>query len=105
MNWYVVYRGRKPGVYKSWRTYQDQVVGYSNNSYEGFETLVEAQYSYSNFLSQQHAMEDVAREGNMMVAEQMVANQAIAQMYINYKPSRIKDFVILVLVIVKLLLF
>ena len=94
-------------MYNSWRTCQDQVVGFSNNSYEGFETLDEAQYSYSSFLSQQEAMEDVAGEGNMTVAEQMLANQAIAQMDNDHKPSRIKDFVIVVLVvvIVKLLLF
>ena len=52
-------------------------------------------------------MEDVAGESNRTVADQMLANQVVAQMDNDHKPSRIKDLVIVVLVVmtVKLLLF
>ena len=107
MNWYVVYRGRRPGVYNSWRTCQDQVAGFSNNRYEWFETLHEGQHNYSNFQSYQNGIEDHEDGGNLMVGDMMLAQQVIAQMDNDVKPSRIKDFVIVVLVVVnvKLLLF
>jgi len=105
MNWYVVYRGRSPGVYNSWRSCQEQVTGFSNNSYEGFETLQESQANYMNYLN-----------NNELGAHEVIEHQLIAQVVENHVipdvgnqvvGSRMKDFIIIVLlvVIVKLLLF
>jgi len=46
MTWYVVFRGRRPGVYQDWATCNDQVCGYSNSSYRGYATREEAIRSY-----------------------------------------------------------
>lgn len=100
MNWYVVYRGRSPGVYNSWRSCQEQVAGFSNNSYQGFETLQEAQANYMNYLN-------TIPLGDQDVIEHQVIAQAIPNVGNQVVGSRMKDFIIIVLVvvIVKLLLF
>ena len=100
MNWYVVYRGRSPGVYNSWRSCQEQVAGFSNNSYQGFETLQEAQTNYMNYLN-------TIPLGDHDVIEHQVIAQAIPNVGNQVVGSRMKDFIIIVLVvvIVKLLLF
>ena len=96
MNFYAVYKGRRSGVYSSWRNCQEQVNGYSNNNYEGFETLEEAHQNYSNFLN---AIEGVPHE--------IPAHEVIPEVPNEVRGSRIKDSVIIVLVvvIVKLLFF
>ncbi|KAG6808137.1 hypothetical protein H0H92_005289 [Tricholoma furcatifolium] len=48
---YVVYRGRIPGVYLDWDACLDQVSGYSNNSFKGFNTLEEAQEAWNRSLA------------------------------------------------------
>ena len=100
MNWYVVYRGRSPGVYNSWQSCQEQVAGFSNNSYQGFETLQEAQANYMNYLN-------TIPLGDQDVIEHQVIAQAIPNVGNQVVGSRMKDFIIIVLVvvIVKLLLF
>jgi len=37
MTWYVVYQGKKPGVYDSWPLCCAAVARYSNNCYKGFK--------------------------------------------------------------------
>ena len=86
-------------MYNSWRTCQEQVSGFSNNSYEGFETFDEVHQKYSNSLKQEKGDE----VGNLMLADEVLVqmpNQVL-------QPSRTKDFIIIVLlpVIAKLLLF
>ena len=39
---YVVFKGRTPGVYKSWKETEAQVNRYSGSSYKGFASPVEA---------------------------------------------------------------
>jgi viroplasmin and RNaseH domain-containing protein len=46
----VVFSGRVRGIYNSWRICQDQVSGYSNKSYRGYETLEEPQQEYQCLL-------------------------------------------------------
>jgi viroplasmin and RNaseH domain-containing protein len=45
-----VFRARVPGIYSPWKICQDQVSGYANNNYRGYETLEEAQQEYQSFL-------------------------------------------------------
>ena len=49
-NWYVVYKGRVPGVYEHWEDYQKQVNKFKGNNYKGYKTKkeAEAQWSRSN---------------------------------------------------------
>ena len=59
--WYVVYRGKKPGVYDSWPLCCDAVAGYSNNCYKGFKCkeVVASFLEYTGF-------EDFSMEENVM---------------------------------------
>ena len=46
MAWYVVFRGRKAGVYVDWQACHDQVSGYKNNCYRSYSTRDEAVAAY-----------------------------------------------------------
>ena len=87
-------------MYNSWRSCQEQVAGFSNNSYQGFETLQEAQANYMNYLN-------TILLGDQDLIEHQVIAQAIPNVGNQVVGSRMKDFIIIVLVvvIVKLLLF
>ncbi|GMN58907.1 hypothetical protein TIFTF001_028003 [Ficus carica] len=49
-NFYVVYVGRRPGIYSSWSTCRAQVVHHPGNLYEGFMTLEETRVAYIRYL-------------------------------------------------------
>ena len=53
MKWYVVYKGKVPGVYDDWEDCRRQVHGYSGNSYKGYTTLEEAETRYAGFLARE----------------------------------------------------
>jgi len=53
MTWYVVYKGKVPGVYDDWEDCRRQVHRFSGNSYKGYTTLEEAETRYANFLARQ----------------------------------------------------
>lgn len=44
--YYVVWKGRNPGIYKSWEACRQQVQGYSNARYKGFGSKAEAEKAY-----------------------------------------------------------
>lgn len=46
---YVVFRGRKPGIYKTYREYREQTDGYPKNRLLGFYTLREAEAAWENW--------------------------------------------------------
>ena len=48
--WYVVYKGKVPGVYEHWEDCLKQVNGFEGNSYKGYKTKkeAEAQWRRSN---------------------------------------------------------
>ena len=48
---YVVFRGRQPGIYKSWERCSEQVMGFRNNLYRGFDSLAEAMDAFDSFAS------------------------------------------------------
>ena len=50
MAWYVVYRGRVPGVYSTWARCNAQVTGFKNNSYKSFPNKEEVEASYLEFM-------------------------------------------------------
>jgi ribonuclease HI len=41
--WYVVTRGRVPGVYDEWDNYSQHVIGLSGCSFKGYKTREEAE--------------------------------------------------------------
>ena len=47
--WYVVYIGRRPGVYDEWSECQAQVNRFPCSSYKGFQSKSEAEASYLRF--------------------------------------------------------
>jgi viroplasmin and RNaseH domain-containing protein len=57
MTWYVVYKGKVPGVYDNWEDYRRQVHHFSGNSYKGYNTLAEAQTRYANYLARERTRE------------------------------------------------
>ena len=47
MPWYVVYKGKVPGVYDDWEECRRQVHPFSGNSYKGYTTRAEAESRYA----------------------------------------------------------
>ncbi len=45
-NFYVVWVGNKPGIYKSWKECQVQINGYPNAKHKGFKTIEAAKTAY-----------------------------------------------------------
>lgn len=45
---YVVWSGKKPGIYSSWRACQEQVLGFKNASYKGYYTFNDAMDAFQN---------------------------------------------------------
>ncbi|KAK1685006.1 hypothetical protein QYE76_045854 [Lolium multiflorum] len=51
MTWYVVYKGKVPGVYNDWEECRRQVHRFSGNSYKGYTTRAEAEDRYARYLA------------------------------------------------------
>jgi len=50
MKWYVVYKGKTPGVYTEWSEVQEKVNGFSGNNHKSFKSKQEAEASYLKHL-------------------------------------------------------
>ena len=46
--YYVVWRGRKPGIYTSWADCDKQIQGFAGQKFKGFKTLEEAQKAFED---------------------------------------------------------
>jgi viroplasmin and RNaseH domain-containing protein len=53
MAWYVVFCGRKLGVYDSWRVCSEYVVGFSGVVFQSYSTRMQAEEAYVAFLDHQ----------------------------------------------------
>ena len=51
MAWYVVFRGRQPGVYGSWPICNEQVLGFPGGSCLSYPTQEQAQATYAAFVA------------------------------------------------------
>ncbi|KAK1643459.1 hypothetical protein QYE76_061264 [Lolium multiflorum] len=94
-------------IYIPWRVYQDQVNGYSNNSYRGYETLEEAHQEYLTFLEEEFLEDQAIDEAVPLVQlppKEVHALQGASPMV---RPCRVKDYIIpfLIMVIVRILFF
>ena len=81
--WYSVRRGEVPGVYEKWEDCLAQVNGWPDNSYKGFQTRQEAEDDYLQHTGKKSTNHEVGKADASQI-----------------RPSRSKDFLILVLVIV-----
>jgi viroplasmin and RNaseH domain-containing protein len=50
MAWYVVFRGRKPGVFKSWGVCHEYVIGFSGAAFQSYSTRMQTEEAYEAFL-------------------------------------------------------
>lgn len=55
--YYVVFRGRNPGIYYSWDECRAQVHGFKNNRHERYPTLEEAQQALQEYFANPDSME------------------------------------------------
>jgi len=62
MPWYVVFRGRRPGVYSDWVNCQAQVSGYSHSSYQKYGTMDEAMHAFQTFVLAQHGFQQNSQD-------------------------------------------
>lgn len=46
--YYVVWKGRRPGVYDTWADCKDQIEGFSNPAYKSFTSFAEAREAFEN---------------------------------------------------------
>ena len=58
MTWYVVYKGKVPGLYDNWAQCNAQVCGYPNNCHKSFRTKEEAEASFAQFMLQHPLLEN-----------------------------------------------
>ena len=49
----MVFYGRVPGVYNSWKEVAPLVLGLENNIHKGYKSREEAEQAYSQFMAQQ----------------------------------------------------
>jgi hypothetical protein len=114
----VLFRGRVRGIYSSLRVCQDQVNGYSNNSYRGYATLEEAQQEYLSFLEEElqedHAIDEAVPLAQLPPEEVHALQRAPPEEVHalqgappEVRPTRVKDYFItfLIVVIVRILFF
>ena len=47
-NYYVVWKGKRPGVYKSWSECKAEIEGFKGAQYKGFATLAEAEEAFES---------------------------------------------------------
>ncbi|KAK1687158.1 hypothetical protein QYE76_048006 [Lolium multiflorum] len=94
------YHDKVRGIYISWRVCQDQVNGYSNNSYRGYAALEEAQQEYLTFLEEElqedHAIDEAVPLAQLP-PEEVHALQGVPP---EVCPSRVKDYTIAFLIVV-----
>jgi hypothetical protein len=84
---------------------QDQVSGYSNNSYRGYETLEEAHQEYLTFVEDEFLAHQAIDEPVPLAQLPLEEVHALQGAPPEVHPSRVKDYIIafLIVVIVRIL--
>ena len=102
-----MFREHVRGIYSLWRVYQDQVNGYSNNSYRGYKTLEEAQQEYLTFLEEEFLEDQAIDEAVPLAKLPPEEVHALQRAPPEVRPSQVKDYIIasLIVVIVRTLFF
>jgi hypothetical protein len=101
-------------VYSSWRIFQAQVNGFSNNSYKGYQTQEEAEEEFNQFLAdeamayegmaiqalfvQRMTLQALPFEG--MHVQAMPLQAVLVEAVPHHAGHRVKDLIIVVLLVV-----
>jgi viroplasmin and RNaseH domain-containing protein len=48
--WFVVFRGRNPGIYESWTVCSEYVIGFIGATFQSYSTRMQAEEAYQAFL-------------------------------------------------------
>ncbi len=85
---YVVFKGRKPGIYKTWAECKAQVDGFSGPVFRGYETMEEAEKAYAarnaGYASKYGSSDTEYRAGSHKKAGETVHKE--------FKPDLSEDF-------------
>jgi ribonuclease HI len=57
MVWYVMFHGRKSGVYDLWGVCSEYVVGFSGAAFYSYLTIMQAEEAYVSFLENQNELQ------------------------------------------------
>ena len=72
--YYVVWRGKKPGIYSDWESCKEQVNGVVGAQYKGFDSLAEAEQAsrlpYSASLSESSSSSSLSRKSSILVVDE-----------------------------------
>lgn len=72
--YYVVWRGKKPGIYSDWESCKEQVNGVVGAQYKGFDSLAEAEQAsrlpYSASLSESSGSSSLSRKSGILVVDE-----------------------------------
>ena len=78
---YVVWQGRKPGIYTSWKECEAQVSGFENARYKAFDSMVEAEKAFSDnpwkyFNIKKREPEQISFSVNQIIKESVAVDAA-----------------------------
>ncbi len=65
--YYVVWKGRTPGIYPTWDACQEQILGFKGAAYKSYKTIEEATFAFKNpdkaLLTEEHLYHDYPSYG------------------------------------------
>jgi hypothetical protein len=92
MKWYVVFKGRRPGVYNTWVKCSEVVSGFRGNLYQGFNNEEAAVQALEKYMAYQKRV-DMVGQAVAEAAPKRVENQQVPSL-------SLKDNIIGALVVV-----
>ena len=84
-NYYGVLSGRMPGIYKTWRECQRQVVGFKGARFKGFVTLAEAESYMQGAAGTRAFDEDILKHGTVIFVDGSYRNGCYSWGFAAYK--------------------
>lgn len=80
-NFFVVWKGYSPGIYKTWEDCQKQINGYPNARYKGFQTLPAAEKAftegYENYWGQNTFESTLSKEQLKLIGQPIIPSIAV----------------------------
>lgn len=74
--WYVVWKGRKPGIYTTWDDCKKQTDGFNGASFKGFKTKEEAEVAYYGEIKVKEKKETVSPVTSTYIQESLCVDAA-----------------------------
>ncbi|KAG6824305.1 hypothetical protein H0H92_007273, partial [Tricholoma furcatifolium] len=85
---YVVFKGQKPGIYETWAACEDQVSGFSHNSFKSYPTLEEAHDAWNHSIAA-HTMGPPGSSQAHLASLRSPINNRISQTLTPASPQRL----------------